>query len=46
MANISTPAQKNAQKVLHEMIDKHYQSDIKRKLYIDYDYINRVQFYK
>ena len=45
-SNVSTPTQRNAQKTLHEMIEKHYQSDIKRKLYIDYDFINRVQFYK
>lgn len=46
MANVSTVSQRNAQKALHKMIDKHYQSDIKRKLFIDNNFINRVQFYK
>ena len=45
-ANVSTRAQRNIQKALHEMIDKHYQSDIKRKLFIDNNFIDRVQFYK
>lgn len=45
-SNVSTPAQRNAQKILHEQIQKHYQSEIKTKLYIDYNFINRVQFYK
>lgn len=45
-SNVSTLAKKTAQKALHEMIDKHYQSDIKRKLFIDNNFIDRVQFYK
>ena len=44
--NVSTRAQRNIQKALHEMINKHYQSDIKRKLFIDNNFIDRVQFYK
>ena len=45
-ANVSTPAQRNAQKAIHDMINKHYQSDIKRKLFIDNNFIDSVQFYK
>ena len=45
-SNVSTPAQRNAQKAIHDIINKHYQSDIKRKLFIDNDFIDRVQFYK
>ena len=45
-SNVSTPAQRNAQKAIHDIINKHYQSDIKRKLFIDNNFIDRVQFYK
>lgn len=45
-SNVSTVPQRNAQQSIHDMINKHYQSDIKRKLFIDNNFIDSVQFYK